>query len=89
MAFSASAVTAEPRSFSIGPWKIELQTYSVASGDTSGTITANALSSVIFAQVSGPAAVATSAPSYSGKVATLAFVNPAATRYGTIILVGK
>ena len=89
MAFSAAAITDEPRSFSIGPWKLELQTYSVASGDTTGTITANALGKVIFAHISGPAAVATSAPSYSGKTVTLAYVNPAATRYGTILLVGR
>ena len=89
MAFTPAALTAEPRSFSIGPWKIELQTYSVASGDTTGTITANALSSVSFAMISGPAAVATALPTYSGNAVTLAYVNPAATRYGTIILFGK
>lgn len=89
MAFAASASTKEARSFSVGPVKIQIMTYSVASGDTTGTITASALKEIYHVIVDGPCGVATTAPSVSGNVATLAYVNPAATRYGTIICIGR
>jgi len=88
MAFAASNSSSEPRSFSIGPVKMQIMTYSVASGDTSGTVTADALSSISHIICDG-AIVHTAAPTFSGNVATLAFVNPAATRFGTIIVIGK
>ena len=89
MAFSASASSSEPRSMSIGPLKVQFMTYSVASGDTSGTVTASALKEIQHIIVDGAAGVHTAAPTFSGRVATLAFVNPAATRYGTIICIGR
>lgn len=89
MAFAASNLSAEPRSFSVGPLKIQLMTYSVASGDTSGTVTADALKEMSAIIVDGPCGVASAAPTFSANVATLAFVNPAATRYGTIICIGR
>lgn len=89
MAFSASSISAEPRSWSEGPLKKQLLTYSVASGDTSGTITADKLGNLFFIEVTGPAGVFTAAPTYSGNVATIAFVNPAATRYGSIVAYGR
>lgn len=88
MAFSASNSTSEARSFSIGPLKMQIMTYSVASGDTSGTITADAMSTITHVVCDGQLSH-TAAPTFSGNVATLAFVNPAATRYGTIIVFGK
>lgn len=89
MAFAASASSAEPRSFSIGPLKVQFMTYSVASTDTSGTITAAALKEIVHVIVDGAAGVATAAPTFSGNVATLAFADPGATRYGTIICIGR
>jgi hypothetical protein len=89
MAFAATALSAEPRSFSIGPLKLQLMTYSVASGDTTGTITAPALKEIVAVIIDGVCGVATAAPTFSGNVATLAFVNPAATRYGTIQVIGR
>jgi hypothetical protein len=89
MAFAASASSKEARSWSVGPVKMQLMTYSVASGDTSGTITAPALKEIYHVIVDGAAGVATAAPTFSGNVATLAFVNPAATRYGTILIIGR
>lgn len=86
MAFSASNVSAEPRAFSIGPMKMQIMTFSVASGDTSGTVTADALSTIKHIIIDG--VVQTAAATFSGNVATLAFVNPAATRYGDIIVLG-
>lgn len=88
MAFSASNLTAEPRAFSAGPVKMQLMTFSVASGDTSGTITADSLYRVDQVYLSGGLTL-TAAPTYSGNAVTLAFVDPAATRYGTIMVVGK
>lgn len=86
MALSASNAT-ESRSFSVGPLKIQLLTFSVASGDTSGTVTCDALSSVDYAIVSG--LDHTSAPTYSGNVITLAFVDDVATRHGQVIAFGR
>ena len=88
MAFAATASTKEPRSFSIGPVKVQILTYSVASGDTSGTVTADKLTSVDAIFMDG-GLVLTAAPTFATNVATLAFVNPAATRYGTIMVVGR
>lgn len=88
MSFAATNLTAEPRSMSIGPMKIQLLTWSVASGDTSGTITCDRLSRVDQVYLSGGLTL-TAAPTYSGNVVTLAFVNPAATRYGTALVFGK
>jgi hypothetical protein len=74
---------------SIGPLKVQFMTYSVASGDTTGTITADRLKEIHHVIVDGVCGVATAAPTVSGNVATLAYVNPAATRYGTIICIGR
>ena len=86
MAFSSSILTAEPRSWSIGPWKVELHSIGAASGDTSGTVTASSLGSVIAAI---PAGLAVADVSVSGATATLTFADPAATVAGTILLIGR
>jgi hypothetical protein len=88
MSFAAANSTSEARSFSIGPLKAQILTYSVASGDTSGTVTADSLASISHILLDG-GLVLSAAPTFSGNVATLAFVNPAATRYGTVIVCGK
>lgn len=88
MAFAAAALTGDlSRAFSIGPKKIQLMTFSVASGDTSGTITAPGLSRIDHVVLSGGLDL-TSAATYSGNVATLAFVDPAATIHGSVIVYG-
>jgi fluoride ion exporter CrcB/FEX len=88
MAFAATLSTKEPRSFSIGPLKVQIYTYAVASADTSGTITCVGLSSVKHVIIDGPCGIATTAPTFATNVVTLAFVDPAATRYGTAIVFG-
>lgn len=88
MAFAAVASTKEARSFSIGPYKVQILTFSVASGDTSGTVTADALSSVDHILLDGGLTL-TAAPTVATNVVTLAFVNPAATRYGTCLVFGR
>jgi hypothetical protein len=87
MALSAANVSAEPRSFSIGPLKIQILNFSVASADVSGTVTCDALSSVIHAVVTG--LDLTAAPTFSGNVITLAFADPAATRHGQVTAFGR
>lgn len=86
MAFAATMAT-QP-AFSIGPKKIQYFTYSVASGDTSGTITCTGLSNVELVVLDGACGVGTAAPTFSSNVATLAFANPLATRYGSGFAVG-
>lgn len=88
MAFAATNLTGYPQSFSIGPVKVQLMNYTAVSGDTSGTITADNLSS-IDAVVFGGGLLITAAPTISGNVATIAFTDPAANRAGTIMVVGR
>ncbi len=88
MAFAAVASTKEPRSFSIGPLKIQLFTWSAASADTTGTITATALQEALHVVVDGKC-LHSAAPTFSGNVVTLAFADPAATVYGTAVVIGK
>ena len=87
MALSSSAASGEPRSFSVGPVCMQLINFSVASGDTSGSIKCDRLSSLVFAHVSG--VVQTAAPTFSGNTITLAFADPLATVYGQVIAVGR
>lgn len=87
MALVASSVSSEPRSWSLGPWKVQLLNFSVANTDTSGTATADSLSTVIWASVSGISQ--TAAPTFSGNVITLAFADPGATRHGQILVIGR
>lgn len=88
MALVSTQVTIRgTKSHSIGPMKCEYHTFLVESADVSGTITAQSLAAVDFAVISG--LDLTSAPTYSGKVVTLAFADPAATRAGSAILYGR
>lgn len=87
MAFAASNST-EPRAFSIGPLKMQIMTFTAASGDTSGAPTFDGLSSIDSVVVTGGIYL-TAAPTFSGNTATLAFTDPAADAFGTIIAFGK
>ena len=89
MAFAAVNSTSEPRSYSTGPLKEQLLTYSVASGDTSGTVTCDALTTAMHIIIDGVCGAATAAPTFSGNVVTLAFADPVATRYGSIRVLGR
>jgi hypothetical protein len=88
MAFAATASTAESRSFSIGPLKIQIFTWTCASGDTSGTITATALKEAKHVIIDG-VMQHTAAPTFSSNVVTLAFTDPVANRFGTAIVIGR
>lgn len=87
MALSASTPTGLERAWSIGPVKVQVKTFSVANGDTSGSVTFDSLSSVKLAFATG--VTQTAAITYSGNVATLTFADPTATRYGQIIAIGN
>lgn len=87
MAFSASNLSAEPRAFSIGPLKMQLMSFSAASADTSGTVTADKLNEIVQIHVIG--LELTAAPTLSGNEATLAFTDPAATVHGSLIILGR
>ncbi len=88
MAFAATESTLEPRAFSIGPQKVQILTWTAISGDTAATITSKRLSSVSHILIDG-GLVLSAAPTFSGAVVTLAFNDPAASVFGTMILVGK
>lgn len=87
MALTASNATAPAdRAWSLGPVRVQLMNFSVVSGDTSGTITADGLNLVLYAQIHGVAQ--TAAPTFAGNVVTLAFADPAATRFGQALIIG-
>ena len=86
MALSTSKPN-DDRSFSDGIYKKQLLKFTVASGDTSGVVTFDRLSSIDFVMVSG--VVQTAQPTFSGNQATLAFVDPVATIVGQLIAFGK
>lgn len=86
MAFAATKVDALDRAWSIGPVKVEVQTFTAADGDTSGTVTANHLSRVDLAIVTGLLDVA---QTISGAEVSLTFDDPAADAEGQILLIGR
>lgn len=87
MAFVATLSTSEPRVFSLGgPLKGELHTYTVGTGITTGTVTSKSLHTVYHAYVDGLRG--TALPVCSGSSAALTFTDPAATVFGTILLIG-
>lgn len=61
----------------MGPLKAQLLTYTAASGDTSGTVTADQLIKIEHILIGEGAIRLTAAPTFSSNVATLAFTVPA------------
>lgn len=84
MAITFTASTSEPRSFSLGPVKIQVGTYRALSGTTSGTITADQLQTTKHIFLSNQIKF-TAAPTHSGNVSTLAFVVPTETAASLIV----
>lgn len=87
VATSASDSSRARRAFSLGPLKVQFLTYTAASGDTSGTITADQLIEASFVMVDGKIQQ-TSAATFSGNQVTLAFADPLATIAGDIMVFG-
>lgn len=79
MAITTTNSTKEPRSFSIGPTKIQVLDYVANSGATSGTVTCDKLSRVDHLLMLGGKVTLTAATTYSSNIATLAFTVPAET----------
>lgn len=88
MAFTATDVTSEPRSMSVGPLKVQMLKWSAISGDTTGTITCDKLYSVQHVIIDG-GLVMTAAPTFATNVVTLAFTDPVASIFGDILVFGK
>lgn len=89
MALVASEATDSSRArraFSLGPIKVQLMTYTVGTGITTGTVTATGLAEVNYIAIDG--LVQTAAPTYSGNVATLTFADPGASIVGDIMIFG-
>lgn len=99
MAFSAANISGIlARAWSIGPVKMELQTFSALTTDTSGTVTSGYLHQIDAAYLlSNGTLCLTSAPTISGNSVTLAMADPASacTGYvaqnvnGLVLLVGR
>lgn len=87
MALTTTNLAAEPRAFSIGPVKMQIKTLSAANADVSGTVTFDALSEVQSVIITG--VVQDAAPSLSGNVATLSFIDPADDVFGVAIGIGR
>jgi hypothetical protein len=85
MSISITNSSAEPRSFSIGPVKVQLVDYVANSGATSGTVTADKLSSMSHILLLGGKLQHTAAPTFSANVATLAFAVAAETAASLIV----
>lgn len=89
MALASTNSASDPRSFSIGPFKIQIKTYTAADNDTSGTVTFDGLTTISHVSVDG-GMIFTAAPTYATNVATLAFADPGAGGlFGTIVGYGK
>lgn len=87
MAFAATNSTADPRAQSIGPRKMQVMTWTAASADVSGTVTASNLTRAENIIIDG--LLMTAAATVSGNVVTLAFADPGATVFGTLIVLGR
>jgi hypothetical protein len=86
MAVTVTNLAAEPRSFSIGPLKVQIVTVSIGAADTSVAITADKLSSVVAVLIDS---VQKTAQSISGNVATTTITAPGASIIATAIVIGK
>lgn len=79
MSIISTDSTKEPRSFSIGPTKIQLVDYVINSGETSGTITADHMSRMDHILMGASLPKMTAAPTFATNVATLAVTVPTET----------
>lgn len=80
MAFAATQATDGTRVrpvISLGPIKMQVMTWTAASGDTSGTITCPGLAEASFVIIDG--LQQSSAATFSNNVVTLAFRDPSTT----------
>lgn len=79
MAVTSSNLASYPQSFARGDLKVQYVNYSMISGATSGTVTADNLIRIMHILLLGGQVRHTSAPTFATNVATLAFTVPAET----------
>jgi hypothetical protein len=87
MAYAQTNLAARPEAWSVGHIKQQIIQATVASGDTSATVTADGLTTLAAVIVCGGVGL-TAQPTISGNTATLAFADPVATRAFHIICLG-
>lgn len=85
MAITSSNSASDPRAFSIGPLKMQIKEYRALSGATSGTVTADQLSSMSHILLLGGKIQHTAAPTFAANVATLAFAVAAETKASLVV----
>lgn len=76
-----------PQTTSLGQFKMQVFDVTMISGDTVVTVTADRMSTVLFAILSN-GTKQTAAPTYATNVATFTITDPAATAYGQAIVFG-
>lgn len=84
MSFVARDSTKESRSWSLGPVKVQVMTWTAQPADTSGTVTADRLKRIDHIWVDG-FFNHTAAPTFSGNQATLAMTLPAGAAASAVI----
>lgn len=83
----ATAATNIPRTWSLGPVKIQVFDVPMVSGDTVVTVTADRMATVYWGLLIA-GVTQTAAPSYATNVATFTITDPAATVKGQAIVMG-
>lgn len=76
----------EPRSFSIGPVKMQIMYITVGAADTAITLTADALSQIASFHLPG---LQVSTASISGNTATITIIAPGNAVQGHVLVIGK
>lgn len=89
MAFVVTNPTGAVRAWGSGPHRLQVVNFAAASGDTTGTITADSLIE-IRAVIIGGGLVQTAQPSFAAgdNTCTIAFADPLATVSGQILCIG-
>jgi hypothetical protein len=85
-AAAGAAVSNAPRTFSIGPLKVQLFDVALISGDTTAVVTADRMKTVYWAFMTSQPQ--TAAPTYSTNAVTFTFADPTANRFAQAIVFG-
>lgn len=88
MAFTAADSTLVIPGMSFGNLRIQFMDVSAVSGDTTGTITSSNVSA-LWHVIMPPGFTLTAAPTFAGRVCTLAFTVPATGAFGTVMCIGR
>jgi hypothetical protein len=86
-AVAATASSKIPQTWSLGPVKVQVFDVTLASGNTSVTVTADRMTTVYWAILAN-GTLQTAAPSYSGNTATFTITDPLASGAAQAIVFG-